>query len=510
MLLGLLGFQLFVSVKAQQNPSLSLQNTLALNRGLNLNMHIICFSYHFLHHALAKVLHKQLRVFTAATTTAQLSSASAELGLLGSSNFRSLSFFRMNKQPGQIIHIPPKPPVPPTNQPTVNVYASLIEPKHANALVRRLNHIAPLQNLHHVKRVRKRHLEGGNPELSIILCLARENETESNSMPLDVREIVKSYHLRPFITKVCKYAALSKEEWEEQCKVWPTSYHPPTYNIDGITGFSDEDTKSIFSFMKSTVELAKSSDHLVVNAAVIVDPSVRQIIASACDEVLSPHTRTNKAESETCCLKQFEEFTSHADANSIARDITLLSNGSSNNLQQCYFAVSCLNPWQWAQQLMHTSPCCWHPLRHAAIVAIETSAARDRHLFPGSWHNEKSDEVDCTHFSPSGSPAKRLRINLANVKNGREQDANTEGSNSLARPYLCTGYDIYLVWEPCTMCAMALVHQRIRRIFYAFPNPEAGALGSVERLQGEKSLNHHYAVFRVVLPPEEVGEALKM
>lgn len=47
---------------------------------------------------------------------------------------------------------------------------------------------------------------------------------------------------------------------------------------------------------------------------------------------------------------------------------------------------------------------------------------------------------------------------------------------------------------------MALVHQRIKRIFYAFPNPTAGGLGSVYRLQGEKSLNHHYAVFRVLLP----------
>lgn len=47
---------------------------------------------------------------------------------------------------------------------------------------------------------------------------------------------------------------------------------------------------------------------------------------------------------------------------------------------------------------------------------------------------------------------------------------------------------------------MALVHQRIKRIFYAFPNPNAGALGSLHRLQGEKSLNHHYAVFRVFLP----------
>lgn len=54
---------------------------------------------------------------------------------------------------------------------------------------------------------------------------------------------------------------------------------------------------------------------------------------------------------------------------------------------------------------------------------------------------------------------------------------------------------------------MALVHQRIRRIFFAFPNPNAGAVGSVYRLQGEKSLNHHYAVFRVLVPEQVLDGA---
>jgi tRNA-specific adenosine deaminase 3 len=47
---------------------------------------------------------------------------------------------------------------------------------------------------------------------------------------------------------------------------------------------------------------------------------------------------------------------------------------------------------------------------------------------------------------------------------------------------------------------MALVHQRFKRVFYAFPNPITGALGSVYRLPGQKSLNHHYSVFRVKVP----------
>lgn len=35
-------------------------------------------------------------------------------------------------------------------------------------------------------------------------------------------------------------------------------------NIDGITGFSEEDSLSVFSFMKVAIELAKSGDGLVI------------------------------------------------------------------------------------------------------------------------------------------------------------------------------------------------------------------------------------------------------
>ncbi|OMO59795.1 tRNA-specific adenosine deaminase-like protein 3-like protein [Corchorus olitorius] len=291
----------------------------------------------------------------------------------------------------QIIHIPDKPRLPPDQQPT----GGLIRLRHLN--------ISAMSS-------------GFTKGISKSKGVPCESEAQSNTMPPDVREIVDSYHLSPFITKVSKDAALSKEEWEEQCKLWPTSYHPPTYNIDGITGFSEEDTKSILSFMKFTVELAKSGDNLVVNAAVIVDPSVRQMIISACDEVCSWHTPEDKVKSETYCFEQLEATNSHTNANRIARDITLLPNGSFNDLQQCYTAVSCLNPWEWAQHPSNTSPCYWHPLRHAAIVAIEASAARDRHLFPGSGHNERSCEVDCCHSSPSVSPAKRQKmISLVSV-----------------------------------------------------------------------------------------------
>uniref|UniRef100_A0A803QJI0 CMP/dCMP-type deaminase domain-containing protein n=1 Tax=Cannabis sativa TaxID=3483 RepID=A0A803QJI0_CANSA len=402
-----------------------------------------------------------------------------------------------------VVHIPDKPQSAPNQQPTVNVLAAAIEPKLTNALIRRLNQIAPLENLRHVKRVQKKQLEGGNIQLSVILCVASEESNESCSMPDGVQELINSYQLSVFETKVCQYAALSKEEWEEQCKLWPTSYHPRTYNIDGITGFSNEDSRSIFVFMNMAIHLAKSGSGSVVNAAVIVDPSVKQVIATAHDQVFSWDATANKITLETNCLRKRETLDLSTDSEGMESHKTLPSTCFQDETKQLYTGVSCFYPWGWAEQQPVHSSGCWHPLRHAAMVAIESSAARDRLLFPSSGEiQDDSIDVDSRKYS-TGSPAKKQKTNIQkitgnDIKNICEEDLHSSSD----RPYLCTGYDIYLVWEPCAMCAMALVHQRIRRIFYAFPNPNAGALGSVHRLQGERSLNHHYAVFRVMVPEQ--------
>ncbi|KAF9597402.1 hypothetical protein IFM89_017748 [Coptis chinensis] len=414
----------------------------------------------------------------------------------------------MQNNKWEIIHIPENPPISITEPPCVNVFAAIIEPKCASTLIRLLNQIAPLKNLFHVKRARKTCVDGGKVQLSMILCVAREDVQQLESIPSDILELVNAYQLSPFTAKVPKYVASSKEEWKEQCKLWPTSYHPPCYNIEGITGFSEEDSQSIFNYMKLALELTKATSQ-VTNAAVIVDPSVRKIISSGSDQTHSWLGPTNNTSLETRYTKQLEIITSsQCDANGAAIIDPLLSNSACDGRKHLYTGVSCLYPWKWTEQpLDNGNACFFHPLRHAAFVAIENAAARDKHLYPGLGHfQDHSFEVD--HLSSSMSlPAKKQKIDLAKDEDGLVLKSCSDGSHcETERLYLCTGCDIFLVWEPCTMCAMALVHQRIRRVFYAFPNPNFGALGSVQRLQGEKSMNHHYAVFRVLLPEEVLDD----
>lgn len=52
------------------------------------------------------------------------------------------------------------------------------------------------------------------------------------------------------------------------------------------------------------------------------------------------------------------------------------------------------------------------------------------------------------------------------------------------------------------MCAMAATHARLRRMTYCISDSQHGALGGAYKLHGQKSLNHHYQVFK--LPAEQL------
>ncbi|HEY3132196.1 MAG TPA: tRNA adenosine(34) deaminase TadA [Acidobacteriota bacterium] len=58
------------------------------------------------------------------------------------------------------------------------------------------------------------------------------------------------------------------------------------------------------------------------------------------------------------------------------------------------------------------------------------------------------------------------------------------------RNYRLPDCDLYCTIEPCAMCAGAMVHSRIRHLFYGAADPKGGAIESTQRLLQIPQLNH--------------------
>src|SRR5207342_1540550 len=68
--------------------------------------------------------------------------------------------------------------------------------------------------------------------------------------------------------------------------------------------------------------------------------------------------------------------------------------------------------------------------------------------------------------------------------------------------------DLYVTKEPCSMCAGALVHVRMRRVIFGCPDPRAGAAGGSLNLLQMPGFNHKCDIVSGVLS-DECAELLK-
>ena len=90
---------------------------------------------------------------------------------------------------------------------------------------------------------------------------------------------------------------------------------------------------------------------------------------------------------------------------------------------------------------------------------------------------------------------------LLNLLNSHQPKQGAEGGEAAvdvlpSDHYLCSGLDLYLQREPDVMSCMALVHSRIRRVYYK-DSCAVGALGTHTHMHDMRQLNHRYRVFLV-------------
>lgn len=62
--------------------------------------------------------------------------------------------------------------------------------------------------------------------------------------------------------------------------------------------------------------------------------------------------------------------------------------------------------------------------------------------------------------------------------------------------YLLTSLSLFTLHEPCTMCTMALLHSRVREVFYVFPSGRSGGFEGEFGLHSRKDLNHRFEVWK--------------
>lgn len=67
------------------------------------------------------------------------------------------------------------------------------------------------------------------------------------------------------------------------------------------------------------------------------------------------------------------------------------------------------------------------------------------------------------------------------------------------------GCDLYVTLEPCGMCALALVHARIRRLVYGPANPRWGACSGATDVLADSRLNHRVAITAGILEVESAA-----
>ncbi|KZT09334.1 uncharacterized protein LAESUDRAFT_675229 [Laetiporus sulphureus 93-53] len=139
-----------------------------------------------------------------------------------------------------------------------------------------------------------------------------------------------------------------------------------------------------------------------------------------------------------------------------------------------------------------------HPLRHAVMNVVRAVA-----------DYRASSSSDAPSPSPDTEPVPSPSMDLLSADSSSTMLPSPQSRNG--SHYLLTSLTLFASHEPCVMCSMALLHSRVREVFYARRMPLTGGCGGLACVPALEGVNHRFGVNvwkGIVMEEEQVGEGL--
>jgi len=125
-------------------------------------------------------------------------------------------------------------------------------------------------------------------------------------------------------------------------------------------------------------------------------------------------------------------------------------------------------------------------------------------------YSEGHDSKGCLVRDTRNSQHHPLRhsvMNLVRDVSTAEGDIQASGVSKNGQNYLLTSRTLFTTHEPCIMCSMALLHSRVKDIFYVYPMSQTGGCGGLSCVPGLKGVNHRYGIW-TWKDPSNLGSSL--
>lgn len=336
----------------------------------------------------------------------------------------------------------------------------------------------------------------------LLLTPLRSNESSSerekgHDISLDEDQLKTQLKKRGFdlslleekfqVTKVPAKAPRTKSQASEASKIWPVNFHPDQTIESLIDGsiFDENCLQAIERIMLLVIETARLEafgDERCTGAAAIVDPKDGRILTVAAARI-DRHPMWHAAMLAVDLIARL-----HGGGAWALNDEECV--GSTKRRTD---TVDEKGTFERTDPNVMTEDQSLKKLRRIKRrYEEETPLCYPRSLSSLQFPIQMSLETEVVR--------KGRRNNGVKIENSKQKEC--EDNAKKYGPYLCTDYWAFLLMEPCPLCAMALLHSRVARIFYGTANRSVGVLGSKAVLHTVSGLNHRYRVWSGILEQE--------